>query len=266
MSSIFDPAYKDQYGLTTLTPGNSTQNGVLFSMEQLILGLANNDSAADSRSAGLVSIFQSLEQKAPGLQQRTPDSFEYDSQDNYSARLAFSLINKDDQFGQRMYDYSESSKSEFIGYDSTSNESASRLAANKTEYPLARILGLGKIKYCYNQSHPREFCGLGWFQWALGLMALMDYSRRGWTTPLRFIGLTISQMMGMFSSTSNLDARKLAYVVWYPLSKRNLYWKILYKIWCWKLMKDYPEGMKTVYEQYFQDPNNPIRAHAIPHF
>jgi hypothetical protein len=262
-------AFTDETGLTTLQPGQQSQDGVLYSVEHLINGLSQAAFLEDAkaRAKALVDIFKILTVQ-PGLQRRSPGSTEYDSMDNTTARLAFEMIIKDlnlgveDLFAEGMNSFN--SKSNLTEAD-TSYPDAGQVTESQQTLLLARIIGLGKARFCFNVSDPTKFCFYSWFGRSPGLLALKDFAAGGLTTPLRWVGLLVGQMIGMFADPSNTDARTLAYVIWFPLKKRNWFWALMYKIWVWRLMKTYPNGMIDVYKLYYLNPEQPTRLFAIAH-
>jgi hypothetical protein len=187
-------------------------------------------------------------------QTRSPTSFSYDSMDNYTARLAFTyLINKRipnyDYFAHEMKLYG-------INRNPTAVDVHDPNAA-KT-FLLAKVVGLGKVRYSFNSAYPGQYCFTSWWGRSpalLGLMVIVADNRTSW---FRNVSLAVGQFLGAFTSTDNLDGRTLSYVAWQVLKDRNRVWKFLYKLWTKRLMKQYPNGMQTIYSRYYSDKNHPI--------
>lgn len=268
--------FTDSIGLTTLQPGEQSQNGVLYSVENLVNALGNPE-FADEGAKQIFRLYMIFKQVTayPGIQRRALNSIEYDSMDNYCARLAFQMIinefpnmNVTETFAQGMIENDKNFS--ITEADTTSVEDPGRIADNTKYLWIAKLVGLltfggYRARFVYNVQQRDKFCFYSWFGRSPAMLALMDYAAGKWTNPVRFLGLIVGQMIGMFSDPSDTDARTLAYVIWYPLKKKNFFWAMLYKIWTWKLMRDYPEGMKTVYETYFKNADMPVRKYAIAH-
>lgn len=259
MQIVYDfENYKDKYGFYQLEPKQTSDNGVLFSTEALICMLAD-DSIDDVIKTGLlVGIQQTFNKCYNGdsiaNQTRYPGDTAYDSMDNYTARLTFTyLLNKRipnyDHFAHAMKVWCFDKAPSVV--DTNDPNSA------KT-FLLAKIVGFGKVRYAFNAMHPGQYCFTSWWGRSPALLGLMDIVADNRTSWFRNVSLAVGQFLGSFTPTNNLDGRTLSYVSWQVLKDRNRVWKFLYKLWVKKLMKQYPNGMQTVYAQYFSDKNHPI--------
>ena len=252
--------YQDQWGMTSIVPGEATDNGALFTAETIICILncgVPNSPFWDTYSKYLAAIDQCI--IGYGILQRQPNDPTYNSMDNYTARLALNIILNQhctgiDKFGSdmRLYD------GIVVDGVDTDYPDAGQVGMSKKTYLLAKVLGLGKILHCYNTNNPKKFCFYSWFGRSPAILAMMDIAATGNTTWFREMCLFISQMMGAYQPVDNLDARKLAYVAWQALKSRGPIWRWGYRKWCARLMQDYEFGMETIYLKYFKSEQHPL--------
>jgi hypothetical protein len=264
--SLFDDfkKYRDRYGLNQLstngTDGDVSQNGALFTMEYLIC-LINDPSTPESvkkaEVARLIPVYLSLE-KFPGISVRNPGSGEYDSMDNTGSISTFSGMFDDGGFSKRAYEHGASTRAEGIDMDQDP-------VRNTKFYPLARALSLGRQpRFFWNNNNPKLFCLFGWYGRSPGHMAYLKMTAGKFVGPIGFLSVLVGQFLGCLKEKGDTDARKLPYVSWQYLKGRSFIWRLFYKLWCYILMKQYPNGMKDVYSIYYQDPNHPIKTYSQP--
>lgn len=246
--------YRDLDGLNQLS-GVRTQNGTLFTTEYILCIKDHpdvSDQEFDNEVTRVSEVFTKCEPK-PGLSVRAPGSKEFDSMDNTSAILTFSALFDGGAYGRRMLKHMR--KTECSGPDVHYD-----IDRSKAWFTKAKILSFGKPKY-WNNQYPEEFCFAGWWGRSPGFMGLLKMVAGEWVGPFGQLSVLVGQFLGCFQEKTNTDARKLPYVVWQYLKQRNFIWKTFYKLWCWKLMRDYPRGMKDVYKIYYPE-GNPIREHS----
>lgn len=254
--------YRDEYGLNGLDTngieGLPTQNGALFTIEYLLCLLADHnipESIKVSEVNRLKSVYLSLE-RFPGVSVRTPPSHEFDSMDNVGAICAFSGLFDDGGFSKRSYEHGATTRAEGIE-DSQDSENSHKY------YFVARALNLFRApRFFWNNNHPKLFCFAGWHGRSPGHIAFMKMTAGKWVGPFGQLAILVSQFIGCFSDVNNTDARKLPYVNWQFLKHKNFVWKLLYKLWCHILMKQYVDGMKTVYTVYYRDPSHPLPKYS----
>jgi len=263
MDSYLDfQKYRDQYGLNGLNTngieGLPTQNGALFTVEYLLCLLADPnvpESIKVSEVERLKLVYNSLE-LFPGISVRTPTSNEFDSMDNVGAICAFSGLFDNGNFSKRSYEHGSKTRAEGIddGQDASNNHKYYRLAWvwNLFRAPL----------FFWNNNNPTLFCFPGWHGRSPGHVAFMKMTAGKWVGPFGQFAILISQFLGCFKDKGDTDARKLPYVNWQYLKTRNFVWRLFYKFWCYILMKQYQDGMRTVYSTYYNDPDHPIRKYS----
>ena len=246
--------YHDPFGLIGIKPNEPTDNGVLFTAEAMIciINCGVNGQPYWYLWQEYMKAINSCNEPQYGIMCRQPNDLAYNSMDNYTARLALAIMNNThttsfDDFGVHM-------KNNYLIANSGIDDS---VPINKSTYLIAKILGLGHIKYCYNPSQPTKYCFAGWYGRSPAILAMMDIAATGTTSFFREACLFVSQMMGAYTPVSNLDGRKLSYVAWQALKGRNKFWAWGYRHWCKKLMKDYNNGMETVYCLYYGE-NHPL--------
>ena len=260
MATILDDflKYRDDQGLnqnaTANGKGITSQNGALFTAQYLICLQADkttDDHTKYKETERIVDIFLDLAVQ-PGLSVRYHGCNDYESMDNTTALVAISGLYGDGAFAEEMYQHGE--KVSGHTYDTTQDA-----ANNKTLYTYARIFNLGFYPdWFFNNQNPDLFCGAGWFGRSPAMVGLIKMaSGKHVVNPIDFIGVLVGQFIGAFTATDNLDARTLSYVAWQFLKERSFFWKMAYKLWCWKLMRDYPRGMRDVYSRYFGE-SHPI--------
>jgi hypothetical protein len=175
--------------------------------------------------------------------------------DNTCALLTFSALFEKGGFAKRMLSRGLSR----ISYPDEYQDAED----NKKFFKIARILSLGLYpRWVFNNQHPTQFCLQGWFGRSPAMVGLIKMASGKWTNPFLWLSVLVGQFLGVFKPTGDTDARKLSYVVWQLLKKRSWFWKQAYKVWCWKLMKDYPNGMKDVYQIYYRNETHPIKTYS----
>jgi hypothetical protein len=279
--------YKDQYGMYQLqrdgAVGIPTQNGQLFTMEQLIVILEDPTLSDWRRSAELDrlrKVYDSLE-PLPGLSRRTPDSLEGNSMDNNGAHLVFSGVFDEGKFAKRMVDQGEKVVCDGIDLyqDPETNIKYFRLAQLITVFQVwdrptmwwSWAKSGFKPKFFWNNTRPTEFSIWGWYGRSFGFLGEMDRAAGRHTSMVRWFGILIGQFLGHYADLGNMDARKLPYVGWYYLVKASpwyerWFWKLMYRWWVAILLQDFPDGMRDVYARYYGDVNHPIRKYSPRYF
>jgi hypothetical protein len=261
--SLYDDfkKYRDQYGLNGLytdgTNGESTQNGALFTLEYLIC-LINDPNTSDSVKQAeitrLISTYESLE-TFPGISSRVPGGQEFDSMDNTGAIFTFSGLFDNGNYSKRSYIHGSTQRAESIDQGQGAD-------LNNKYYVLAKLMSGWKApRFFWNNNNPKQFCFFGWHGRSPGHIAYLKMTAGKWVGPLGQLSILVGQFLGCFADKGNADARKLPYINWQYLKKRNFIWKGFYKLWCQILIKQYPNGMQDVYRMYYGDPNHPMRTY-----
>lgn len=286
--SLFDEfkKYRDQYGMNQLstngTVGDTSQNGALFSLEYLIC-LLEDDSVPqhikDAEVKRLIPVYLSLE-RFPGVSVRFPGSDEFDSMDNTGAIAAFSGCFDNGGYSKRSHEHSEKTFSKEV-HDRDKDKSLKYLTLARvvtgvmslfSPPMMIRWIKSGfAVNRFWNNNDPSKYCFRGWHGRSPGHVAFLKLSAGKLIGPLSFLSILVGQFIGPFKETGDTDARKLPYTHWYFLTKcthwsHRWIWRLFYKLWVFILMKQYPEGMKTIYSIYYRDPNHPIRKYSKPHF
>lgn len=250
--------FRDKNGLNQLDPNSTSQNGTLFTMEYLICLMADpsiSDEQKKKEIDRLKPVFLSLE-RYPGLSVRFPESGEYESMDNTCATIAFSALFDGGNFARRMH---SRGLERVIDVD-LSQDSEN----NKKFYKIAKILSFGfQPNWVFNNQNPSLFCMQGWFGRSPAMMGLIKMAAGEFVNPFLWASVLVGQFIGAFKHPSDLDARKLSYVNWQYLKTRSKFWNAAYKLWCWKLMQDYENGMKDIYTTYYLNPEHPIKKYSI---
>lgn len=252
--------YRDKYGFNqTKSDGSwgvTSQNGALFTLEYLIAfssSLGGHYGTVESEIARIRELFLNIE-VLPGITLREPGSTEFDSMDNAVAHLTFSALYDNGAFAKRMLAHGKTVKA----VDSDLSQDGVR---NEKFYPIVNLLNLFRgPRYYWNNQSPQLFCFTGWFGRSPGFMAYLKLCA-GKPLYIGWLWILIGQFIGSFSDTSDTDATKLPYILWQLLKDKNYFWRMAYKLWCWKLMRKYPNGMQDVYARYY-DPNHPIVTYS----
>jgi hypothetical protein len=260
--SILDDfkVFRDRLGLNQLQPNETSQNGTLFTVEYLIClmgsGLVSQEEINEEAQRVRKAFFPQLE-RYHGLSVRFPESGEYESMDNTCALVTFSALFDNGEYSERMCSRGEQ---RVIAPDEAQDKE------NNTKFfKWAKIASLGlNPKWVFNNQNPMLFCLQGWFGRSPAMVGLIKMTAGRWVNPFLWISVMVGQFLGCFQPVQDTDARKLSYVNWQYLKTRSWIWRLAYKAWCWKLMKDYPEGMKSVYEIYYGNPSHPIRKYSVP--
>lgn len=243
--------YRDDQGLNQNASQNgkgvTSQNGTLFTMQYLIclLDSDTDNSIKWAETYRIADVFFDL-QSFSGCSIRFHGSHEYESMDNSVALLAFSALHDDGVYAALMYEHGKNIRA--LDFDKSLDAQN-----NEKFYKIAKCLRFGfKPRWFWNNIEPNLFCMQGWFGRSPAMMGLLKMtSGKGWVNPFNFLSVLVGQFLGCTSNPANTDARTLSYVTWQFLKERSLFWKLAYKIWCWQLMRVYPNGMKDVYSQYF---------------
>lgn len=253
--------FRDRLGLNQLEPEQTSQNGTLFTMEYLICLMASgavSDEEIKKEAERVRKCFFPQLERYWGLSVRFPESGEYESMDNTSALVTFSALFDNGEYSKRMY---ERAQERVIAPDESADKEN-----NIKFFKWAKILNLGfNPKWVFNNQNPMLFCLQGWFGRSPAMVGMIKMTAGKFVNPFLWLSVMVGQFLGAFEPLTDMDARKLSYVNWQYLKTRSWVWKLAYKAWCWKLMKDYPEGMKTVYGIYYLNPHHPIRKYSVPY-
>lgn len=264
--SLYDEfkRFRDKDGLNGLntdgTDGYSTDNGALFTVEYLIclLGDPNTPDSVKQQELHRIGQVLFLLEKFPGVSIRRPGDDDFDSMDNANALATFSGQWDSGYYSKRSLDHGSNTRARGI-------DQGQDAANNNKWYRLAWVLNLFRApRYFWNNNNPDLFCMFGWHGRSPSHVPYLKMTAGEWVGPLGSFYILIGQFVGCFSPTSNTDARKLPYVNWQFLKNRSFIWKLFYKLWCWILMKQYPNGMRDVYSIYYQDQSHPIRVYSKP--
>ncbi len=256
--------YRDSFGLNQIQSkdgvGETTQNGALFTAEYLICLLADENTSSLIKYLETERVVEALFnlQSFEGVSIRFPGSGEFDSMDNFTALLAVSGKHDDGVFAKLAYKHGQNTRADTW-------DKLQKPELNEKFFKIANILSFWRgPRFFWNNQRPEQFCLDGWFWRSPAMMGLLKMTASKCTTPLQWIGLLVGQFLGVFKPVEDTDARKLAYVSWQYLKERGIFWNLMYKIWCWKLMKDYPRGMIDVYAHYYGDQNHPLVLYSKP--
>jgi hypothetical protein len=272
--------YKDANGFyqdkTNGQEGKTSQNSALFHLEMLMLILADEnipESVKQEEINKSKAAYLKLE-NFPGVSARNPGGEEFDSMDNTGAIATFSGLFDEGRFSKLSYDHGNTTHA--TGIDMT--QAAEK---NVKFYNIARIgtailhcwnpvslfrfikSGLAP-KFFWNNNTPNLYCMNGWHGRSPGHPAYLKMTGGGIVGPFGQLAIFVGLFLGCFMDKKESDARKLPYLQWQFLKKRNFFWKAAYKLWCKILMKQYPNGMRDVYSQYFSDETHPLRVSSKP--
>lgn len=280
--SIYDKLqkYKDANGFyqdkSEDGVGKQSQNSALFHLECLML-LVNDENTSDEvkerEVARSILLYKTLE-NFPGVSARNPGGEEFDSMDNTGAIATLSGLYDEGRFSKLSYDHGNTTHA--TGIDMT--QAAEK---NVKFYNIARIgtailhcwnpVSLFRFiksgfapKFFWNNNTPSLYCMNGWHGRSPGHVAFLKLTGGKRVGPFGQLSMLVGLFIGCFMDKNNSDARKLPYLQWQYFRKRNFVWNALYKLWCKILMKQYPNGMRDVYSQYFGDPAHPLRTDSKP--
>lgn len=173
--------WTDKYGLMQdNAQQGSTGNGVLFTAHY-VFGLYASNLMTDKEKARLLNVFASCVQQA-GILMRTPmNEGGYQAHDDLVGLMsaeAMMVPNKADRHITRaIYEYGKSNA--IHGIDETESD-PKKIEMHKWMYPLLKVLGLGKIWYCWNNLNPGKFHVAGWLQRRMEVMATMQMQQNKW--------------------------------------------------------------------------------------
>jgi hypothetical protein len=250
-------SYLTEQGLVSINqyPKGETDNGALFSYEAVIVlralqareGVTNR--AAVAMEARLIRAIRDLELPDwPGVFARAVTNTAHDSMDN---GIAVMMTGAD--VAARVLEHGRTIRATGVSKDQHA-ESSRKLM------PLAWILGLGRVRWFWNCENPTEFTSMGWHGKSPGQMAFLRTAAGHRVWPWRGFWMAVQLFFDHFRDRGNTDARKLPFVAWQLVKNRSWFWRLLYKIWCWKLRRDYPNGMADVYAIYYREPGHPMAA------
>lgn len=250
--------YRDIHGFnqpdTDGAKGIVSQNGALFCMEYLVC-LMNDPTVPENIKQAEVErlrkAYQAIE-KFPGVSCRVPGGNEYDSMDNTVAIFSFSGLYDNGEFSKRSYEHGKNTRAK-------APDMVYEVDDNKKWFKILNVLSLFRgPRFFWNCTDPKAFCFFGWHGRSPGHMAFLKMTAGKWVGPFGQLVILVSQFLGCFNDVKDLDARKLPYLEWQYLKKRNIFWNLAYKLWCHILMKQYPNGMIDVYSRYYSDKNHPL--------
>lgn len=239
--------HRDRFGMIQPSPGEpapTSGNGALFSVEYFLF-LSENEKAIEIER--LKIVLRNLEQKTDnGLTTiRYPGCRFTDSMDNATALIIFSELYDDSRLSKELYKHGELTYARRID-DEHDYERSFKY------YPIAWLLNKFSAPRRFYNVRPYDWSIQSWWGRSPGFMALLELSAIDRTSWPRLAALWIGQFVPvLFRPKEDSDGKKLNYVVWQWLKKRNKFWNWSYKLWCFLLMRMHPNGMKDVYAQYY---------------
>jgi hypothetical protein len=265
--------YQDK---TNGTEGETSQNSALFNLECLFLILSSEDVSEDIKRIEvnrMKPLYKSLE-VYPGVSVRKPGDREFDSMDNTGAIATFSGLFDNGEYSKRSFDHGNNTYA--VGIDM-----GQAVEKNVKFYNIARIgtallycwnpvnlyrfIKAGRApKFFWNNNNPNLYCMNGWHGRSPSHVPYLRMTAGLYVGPFGQLAILVGLFIGCFMDKKESDARKLPYLQWQFLKKRNFFWKAAYKLWCKILMKQYPNGMRDVYSNYFSDPTHPLRTDSKP--
>lgn len=250
--------FKDSIGLLQFEDdGRISQNGVLTTAELMtfyyqLLGrdIELHDRLLVLRELDLLN-YALNRCIVNGMLIRHPTIVEYDSMDNHIAVLAAKHLYGDESFALEMQRIGKKG----VKYiDETDTD-----PRTKKFFTLAKVLGLGRARNCFNNINPKKFCYFGWYGRSPGLLGFMDICATGKTSWFREFGLFVGQLLTWRTPREDADMRKLPYLVWQVVKDRGPIWRFTHKIWMDRLNNEWEGGIVGMYKHYYSNPRMPLK-------
>jgi len=238
--------YRDKFGLIQISPGQpaiTSDNGALFTLEYFLL---LNDQEKKIEIERLKIVLRNLEQKTDNgiVTLRYPGCPTTDSMDNATALIIFSELFDNSRLSKQLYQHGELTTARRID-DAQDQERSFKY------YPIAWLLNSFNAPKRFYNVRPYDWSIQSWWGRSPGFMALLELSAIDRTSWIRYFALFVGQFLPLFQSKTETSDKKLTYLVWQWLKTRNKFWNLSYKLWCFILIKLYPNGMQDVYKIYY---------------
>jgi len=171
--------------------------------------------------------------------------------DNNAALLIFSSLFDNGNYAKEML---------VVGRDviCTGYDQLQDTERNKKFFWLYKLLGL---PYWNNMDH-NKFCFVGWYGRSPGFMGILDLCAKGKTSWFRWLSLLIGQFIGVTADAGDTSGRKLQYLTWQLIKGKNFITKLLYRFWCWQLMRVYSFGIQQVYSIWYRASDHPLVTYS----
>ena len=193
--------WTDEPGMMTDNDsGNSTGNGNLF-MAHYVFGLYVNNMLIASEKARITQVYLN-NMREPGLLNRLPGANDWrQAHDDMIGLMGADALmnpNRADRALTRMvYQYGKSVKT--IGIDLTET-SPQKVKQNTWGYRILKVLGLGNIKWVWNNVKPGLFDGSSWLGRRMEVIATMQMSVNKWlVNPIYYLYWAVSMLLLVYA-------------------------------------------------------------------
>ena len=184
--------WTDEPGMMTDNDsGSSTGNGNLF-MAHYAFGLYANSVLIDTEKARITQVYLN-NMREPGLLNRLPQANDWrQAHDDLVGLMgADALMNPDRSqrvLTKSIYEYGKNAKIDGIDTD------PSRANQNKWAYYALKVLGLGNVKYVWNNVQPGKFHVGSWLGRRMEVIATMQMATGKWVNPFFWLYWAVSMM------------------------------------------------------------------------
>jgi hypothetical protein len=248
----FQP-YTDEFGMiTNSNQGITSGNGNLYTA-YYIFGLHFNKLLPQEQER-LVQVYKNNFME-PGLLCRSPQfPGSRQTQDDYfGVVLADSFLNPETRdFTKQIFAYAQAGKCSGIDAQDTQNATW-----NKILYYPFKILGLGKVKYLFNNIAPGQFSLASWLGRFSNLSATLELASKRWPNPLQWIWW-VSWILSSWVSNDN-GGDLLRWCSCMGVEGRGFIANFVCKLFYKKIDKKYG-SLSGLMASYFTDPANPLPA------
>lgn len=245
--------YTDQYGLVQPNPNGGSGNGLLYTAEAIV-ALFDKGALSQQNIDDFKKAYASCE-KEPGLMMRSPIGGPMNSDgeapDDYVGCGAASFF-LNDGLAERILKYGRGSPSK---YGDTG------LWARILYLVLSKC-GLSKIPYNYNNVDPGVWTEWSWLGRQQNLICHLQFAA-GETPPIwRRLWWCAAVFQATRAMKSEHDSWILSWLLIRTMNGRSWICKQVANYWWKKLLNYYPQGMSSVFADYFGNPNHPTAVHV----
>jgi hypothetical protein len=247
-------SYTDQYGLITDNNlGNPSGNGILYT-SYYAAGLSKKNQL-DQEKVRLLQVFANNFMQ-PGLYCRNP-SFPGDREaqdDGFGIMAADAFLNPNTRdFTKAILNYGKNTTCNGIDSLDTTHSTI-----NKFLYWPLKIVGLGKIRYVWNNISPNTFSADSWLGRFLNFTATMEMATQTLVNPFLWLYWAF-WILSMYIGAANNNDYLLKWCSAIAVEKHGFFTKTVCKLLYSRINKEYG-SFSGLLSSYFNNPNNPLPA------
>lgn len=254
----FQP-WTDSWGLMQDNDqGGTTGNGVLFTAHY-VYGLYLNDLITSSEKDRLLKVLESC-MLPEGILMRTPDNaISWQAHDDYCGFLGAEAMLRprgDRLLTEKLYEYGTTA--DILGPDFEENN-PKNTKLNKIAYYALKIIGLGKIKYAWNNIRPGRLHVATWLGRRIEMIATMKMSIDKFVNPIAWLYWAYFMLQGYISGFDKISQD--GYTTRLHMAKAAQGYGTLTDWVCYlylKQLKTHYGSLGAVLSDYFGKPHHPI--------